>query len=159
MAFLLVIAGVVFLLGLVQWARSGAILWDVHRLLHHGAPPDAEDKEERLRGETRKESLKKSVQSMEMTMDGLLRSSFKLLGILALCVWIFVVFSVIADMMGLDWLDRLSFSANRVLGSPTVRASNRPTGFNFNRNTGTTATGGSAVRSERFRSLGSGVRR
>ena len=156
MTFLLVIGGLVFLFGLVQWARSGALLWDVHRLLHHGPTPDTEEMEEKLGRETRKnESLKQSVQSMEMTMDGLLRSSFKMLGILALCVWIFVVLSVVTDMMGLDWLDRLSFSANRILGNPTVRAANRPAGYNSN----TILRGSATARNDRLRSLGSGVRR
>ena len=156
MTFLLIIAGIVFLFGLVQWARSGALLWDIHRLMHHGSTSAADGMEGGIKEEARrKESLKQSIQKMEITMDGLLRSSFKLLGVLALCVWIFVMISVVADMAGLDWLDRLSFSANRILGNPTVRASNRPAGYNSN----TTLRGNAGARNDRFRSLGAGVRR
>ena len=144
MQFLVAVGVVVFLIGLVQWARSGAVLWDIHRLTKHGRPT-AEDPGETKAGE--KETLQKSIQRMEVTMDGLLRSSLKVLGVLALCVWVFVMITVVVDMLGLDWLDRLSFSANRMIGSPTVRAgSNR-------------AGGGSSARGDTLRSMGSGVRR
>ena len=155
MTFLLVTACLVFLFGLIQWARSGALLLDIHRLLRYGSAPNAEDGAANTFRERdgKKESLRQAIQSMEMTMDGLLRSSFKLLGILALCVWIFVVFSVVSDMMGLDWLDRLTFSANRVLGNPTVRASGNRNAFNRSN------MSSASSRNDRFRSFGTGVRR
>ena len=126
MTFLLVIAVIVFLFGLVQWAKSGAVLWDIHELTKYRyASPDAEDTIETDRHERtdRREPLQKTIQSMETTMDGLLRSSFKALGALAICVWIFVMFSLVVDMLGFNWLDRLSFNANRLIGNPTVRGS------------------------------------
>jgi hypothetical protein len=125
---LLVIVSVVFLFGLVQWARGGAGLWDIHRLLRHGPPPNAAGTKET--DQDAGESLQKSIQSMERMTDGLLRSSFKVMGILALGVWIFVVITVIVDMLGLDWLDRASsYSSNRVVGNPQARSTQRRSGF------------------------------
>ena len=131
MLFLIVIAGIVFVFGLVQWARSGAILLDIHRLLKYGLSPEAADSDTiALQSESKqkarqKDLLQRSIQHMEMTTDGLLKSSFKILGVLALGVWIFIIASVVVDMLGLDWMSRLSFSTNRAVGSPTVR-STRP---------------------------------
>jgi hypothetical protein len=93
-----------------------------------------------------KETLQKSIRNMERVMDGLLRSSLKALGVLALCVWVFVLAAVAVDMLNLDWLDRLSFTVNRVFGNPAVRAAG------VNRNN-------SSARNNTFRSLGSGMRR
>ena len=120
LSFLLVVACVVFLFGLVQWARSGALLWDIRRLLKYGPSGNAGGKE----GEkaAQRESLQKSIQNMEMMTDGLLKSSFRVLGALALCVWIFIVASFIAEILGLDWADRMSFSTNRMWGSTVARS-------------------------------------
>ena len=160
MMFLLVVVGIVFLFGLLQWARSGAVLWDIHSLLKRGSDlsSDAANTRETGRDETarRKESLNNTVQRMETTMDGLLRSSFRILGVLALCVWAFVTLSLIVDMLGLNWLDRLSFSSNRVIGNPTVRSGRSSSGFSF---TGAGGSGGARGRGDTVRSMGSGLRR
>ena len=146
MQFLLVVVGIAFLFGLIQWARSGAVLWDIFRFSKHGLPSDAADAADTA--ETRKETLRKSIQRMEITMDELLRSSFKVLSILALGVWILVVASVVMDMLGLDWLDRLSFSTHRIMGNPTARASHN-----------NSRSENSGRRNEALRSMGSGMRR
>jgi xanthine/uracil/vitamin C permease (AzgA family) len=121
MTILLAVVGIVFLFGLIQWARSGAVLWDIHEILkhRHGVSPAATEKER----QSEKEALQKSIKHLETTMDGFLRSSFKILGALALCVWVFVVFTVVVDMLGLNWLDRMGyFSSNRITGNPSVRS-------------------------------------
>jgi xanthine/uracil/vitamin C permease (AzgA family) len=119
---MLIFAGfvLVFLFGLVQWARSGAVLWDILRLNQsrpaRGVIVTAENQEADARSIT-------ALRNMESVMDGLLRSSFRVLGVLALGVWLFVIASVIIDALGLDWLDSLSFQANRFWGSPATRSS------------------------------------
>ena len=151
MMILLVIVVVVFLFGLFQWARSGAVFWDMHLLLKRGGgPSDPADLTEMDRRESarRKEVMDSTIQRMETSMDGFLRSSFKVLGVLALCVWMFVTFSLIVDALGLSWLDRLSFSANRVMGSPVVRGRTS--------SSSSFTTGG---RGDTFRSMGAGFRR
>ena len=147
MWILLIVVCVVFLLGLLQWARSGAILWDIHLLMKRGQPADEADLDARERAaarESARESRQRTIRNMEAMMDGFLRSSLRILGLLAICVWAFVIFSVIVDALGLNWLDRVSFSAHRAWSGPTTRAFSRSTP-NF--------------RNDTLRSLGSGVRR
>jgi len=149
MQLILVIVSIVFLFGLIQWARSGAVLWDILRLSRYGAPGAANTAEtEETEKPDGKDLLLKSIKKMETTMDGLLLSSFKVLGILALGVWVFVVASVVMDMFGLNWTNRLSFSGNRVVGNPTVRA-----GYNNSRSEN------SGRRNEALRTMGSSMRR
>ena len=104
LTYLLLIGGVVFMFGLVQWARSGVLIWGIRHILKRDIST------------FEKEYL---VRSMETQMDGLLKSSFKLLGILGLCVWIFVIAAVFMDT---DW-SNIIVSANRVIGNPAARAS------------------------------------
>ena len=158
MTFWLIIGGVVFLFGLIQWARSGALFLDILHLTKHKDQPSEDaaqtlmDKKEMAR---EKESLKKSVQNMEKVMDNLLKSSFMVMAILGLCVWFVVVAVVVMDMMDFDWQDRLGFlstnRSHRALGSPTTRAG-------FNSGTRST-TGGNRSRTDTIRQLGSGMRR
>jgi xanthine/uracil/vitamin C permease (AzgA family) len=102
--------GAVFLFGLVQWARSGAVLWDIFRLVRS------------TQTLKEKQAAAERVKNMESLMERLLRSSFRVLGALAAIVWLFVVASVIVDALGLDWLDNVSFQTHRLFGDPTVRA-------------------------------------
>jgi hypothetical protein len=86
------------------------------------------------------------VRDLEITTDNLLRSSFRILGMLALVVWLFVIASVIIDVLGLDWLDRLNFQTNRLTGDPYARSAYNPRNQGVNRG-------------NVFQSLGSGLRR
>jgi hypothetical protein len=116
---ILLVCAVVFLFGLVQWARCGATLWEFVRL-SRSQPGNAEDDEEAKRTATKQKN--RILSDLEHVADSLLRSSFRILSVLALTVWLFVVVSVIIDALGLDWLDSLSFRANRLWGDPTVRS-------------------------------------
>jgi len=148
LAILIVIVGVIFLFGLVQWARSGALLWGIYELLH-GHPSSGAAEAEKPHQDTRKEEIQKSIRHMELTMDSLLRSSVKVLGFLAICVWLFVAFSFITDMLDLYWTDRIS-SPNRAIGNPAARSAG-----NVNRS----APARGNVRNDRMRELGSSFRR
>ena len=162
MIFLMIIIGIVFLFGLVQWARSGSALLEIHKLTKHGnALPVTGAGGNEAAG---LEAVQKSIQSMEMTTDGLLKSSFKILGVLAICLWAFVTFSLVADSIGFSWQDRFGFSDNRtvgVVGNPMIRATGSGTGFNFGGATrGGGGGGGQArTRNETLRFMGSGLRR
>ena len=147
--FFVVVSVIFFLYGLVQWARGGAALWELRQISRGRKNATADDSEteeapdSEIRGGPRRQT---SARDLEKLTDVLLRSSFRVIGILAICVWVFVVFSVVVDMLGLDWLDNLSFRANRFWGNPAVRA-------------GTSGSGGGNSRNNILRSLGSGVRR
>ncbi|MDR1732301.1 MAG: hypothetical protein LBR61_09455 [Synergistaceae bacterium] len=143
---ILVTVALFFVFGLVQWARGGAALWDVIRLSRFKPAVDEEkDEEDRQKEEARRRS---TLREMERLTDRMLRSSFKVLGILALCIWFFVVASVIIDALGLDWLDSLSFQANRIWGDPATRATSN-----------TSQTSNSSNRTNILRSIRSGLRR
>ena len=158
--FLLVAGGIVFLFGLVQWARSGALLWDIHRLLKPGLQSGTADTArtamDRKEIAREKESLQKSIQKMESMMDSLLKSSFQAMAVLGLLVWLLVAAVVVMDMFNLDWRDRLAFfspnRSNRVVGSPAARAG-------FNSGSPARNATGNRSRTETLRQLGSNIRR
>lgn len=145
MTELLIVAfGAAFLFGLVQWARGGAILWDVIRFSRRRPQRSPKtDEEEGAAGEEKREE--ETLRELESMTDRLLRSSFRVLGILALCVWLFVIATIVSDILGLGWMDRLSFQTNRLWGDPTVRAGAR--------------SSQSGNRNSVLRSLGSGLRK
>jgi hypothetical protein len=118
---ILVVCAAVFLFGLVQWARGGATLWEVFHLVRN-KPENAKDTDEEKRAAEIR--TKMVIRDLETMTDSLLRSSFRVLGFLALAVWLFVIASVIIDAMGLDWLDGLSFQSNRLWGDPYARSNN-----------------------------------
>jgi len=120
LTLLIVIVGIIFLFGLVQWARSGALLWDIYELLKHGHLSGAAEAGTPHEN-ARKENVQKSIQRMEITMDRLLRSSVKVLGALAICIWLFVAVFFVADMLGLYWSDWIS-SPHRATGNPAIRS-------------------------------------
>ena len=156
MAMLLVIVvGIVFLFGLVQWARSGAVLLDIYALMKgkrnssSGALKEDEHSEK-----AHKENVQKSIQNMEVTMDGLLRSSYRLICAVAICVWLVVAVTFVMDLFGFNWVDRLSStSSHRVTGSPAIRS-----GSGAGRSTGTSAPVRGDARSDRLREMGAGFR-
>ena len=139
MTILWIVCTVVFIFGLIQWARSGAVLWDIFHIEENKDPED-------LAGKQRKEL---AIQRMERDSDALLRSSFRIIGVLALATWVFLTLTVVFDSLGIDLIDRLSFKARSFWGSPVVRAGN----------TNTSAAAGGNRREDLLKSLGGGLRR
>ena len=109
MVILLIIVGLaVFLFGLIQWARGGAALWFLLRL-KRGARPSNPLKRAWESAEIRR---------AEKATDQLLRSSFKVIGILAIGMWLFLGLTVLLDLLGVDWVSRISTRAQTFWGSP-----------------------------------------
>ena len=106
-----VLALALFLFGLVQWARSGASLWTLLRLKRGGRPSSPS---ERIREES-------EIHRAEKLTDQLLRSSFRVICVLALGMWLALGIVVLLDLMGIDWIDRLSTRARTFWGSPVYR--------------------------------------
>ena len=102
LTLIVLICVVLFLFGLVQWARGGAVLWEVFRT-----------------SKTDRDSAHKELESMA---DELLKSSFRIVGVLGLCVLAFIMVTIVIDLLQLDWLDKLSFRANRFWGNPAARS-------------------------------------
>ena len=100
----------IFLLGLFQWARSGAGIWRIFSL-------QREHKADPLGSAERKEA-EAEVKRLERATDRTLLISFKLIGILALLLWLALAASVVIDAFGLnDWLNEMSMSAHRYWSS------------------------------------------
>jgi len=140
--FLLKAASIIFIIGLIQWARSGVILWDIRQFLKRHMPLNESI--------DRKKPMQRIIRKMETKTDDLLRSSFKLMGVLALCIWFFVIAFVAMDMMGIDWSNK-NISANHVLGNSPIRSA-----FNSG-STARTASGEN--RNVIFLAMGSNFRR
>lgn len=100
----------VFIMGLVQWARSGAGIWRILSLQRKEEKGD-------LSGDERKKA-EEEVHRLERATDRTLLISFKLIGIMALIVWLVLGASILIQALGLsDWLNDLSMRANRYWSS------------------------------------------
>ncbi|NLL37161.1 MAG: hypothetical protein GX256_06530 [Fretibacterium sp.] len=139
MTFVWIVCALVFIFGLIQWARGGAVLWDIFRIQETNdpaSPSSAARRADRIR-------------DMEKASDVLVRSSFRAIGVLALVTWLFLSLVLLFDSMDLDLMDRLSYKVRSIWGNPVVRA-------------GGTSTTGDRLgnrRQDTFKSLGSGLRR
>lgn len=103
-----VLGAALFLFGLVQWARGGAALWSILRFKRRSQSADTVERAQEY-AELRK---------AEKETDRFLRSSFKVIGILAVVMWLFLGITVLLDFLNIDWLDRLSTRARTFWGSP-----------------------------------------
>ena len=107
MVILLIIVGVA-VFGLIQWARGGAALWFLLRLKKDAQPSNP----------LRQARESAEIRNAEKMTDQLLRSSFRVLGILAIGMWLFLGVTVLLDLLGIDWVSRISARAQTFWGSP-----------------------------------------
>ena len=101
---LVTISMIALLFGLIQWARSGTVLWTIFSL---------KKKKKRIRSTSvlTKAKINDAIRDAESLTDDLLQSSFRVLGILALAMWIFLTITIILDFMGINWMRRVSSRA------------------------------------------------
>ena len=90
--FLAFAALTVFLLGLVQWARSGAGIWRIRSIRRSEGTLSTAEKRE----------AEAEVQRLERSTDRLLLMSLKLVGVVALLVWVVLGVSMVIDALGLN---------------------------------------------------------
>ena len=93
----------IFLLGLYQWARSGASLWRIFSLKRQ---------EKELSREERKE-IDNEVKQLEQATDRTLSASFRILAWLGVIVWLFLGVTMILDMFGIDWINTIGTHAKQ----------------------------------------------
>ena len=97
MTFVWLGAGIVFFgLGLWQWARGGSGLWQILNLRRREKTLTAE---ERLEAEG-------TVHRLERATDRALLLSFRILGYLAIVLWLMLGASLLMDFLGGDWTSR-----------------------------------------------------
>lgn len=97
------IAVTLFMFGLYQWAKGGANLWQIFRI---------RKSEKGLTRDERKK-LENEVQKLEQATDVTLRTSFRLIGFLTVFLWVVLGATIILDMMGIDWVGRLTTKAQK----------------------------------------------
>ncbi len=107
------IALTIFLFGLYQWARGGATLWQIFQLKRS---------EKGLSRDERKK-LENQVQQLERATDSILRTSFRLVAFLAVFLWAVLGITIVLDMMGIDWVGRLTTRAQQYWSQSQVNTS------------------------------------
>ena len=120
------IAMTVFLFGLYQWAKGGATLWQIFRIRksEKGLPRDERKK------------LENQIQQLERSTDSTLRASFRLLAFLAVFLWAALGITMVLDMMGIDWVGRLTAKAQQYWSQTPANTSLTQNRSNVLRNMG-----------------------
>ncbi len=110
----------IFLLGLYQWARSGASLLRIFSLKRQ---------EKELSRDERKE-IDNQVKQLEQATDRTLSASFRILAWLGVIVWLFLGVTMILDMFGIDWINTIGTHAKQYWAAPGATNTNNTPGRN-----------------------------
>ena len=124
-----------FLIGLYQWAQSGASIWRIFSIRRH-------EREDGLTREERTEA-EREVRQLEQSADRALGTSFRILAVLAVLTWLVLGLTMILDMFNIDWTGTLSARARSYWAAPGVISQNN----------------NSQGRNDMLRNLGSNLRR
>ena len=118
----------VFIFGLLNWAQSGATLWQIFRLKW-------KNRFRRLRPLER-EDLENEIKNLERSTDRYLLASLRIICMLAVLTWVFLAVTVVLRSMGINWLDNVSAQArsywsgvslSRLKDDPSADPNNRVT--------------------------------
>ena len=125
---LALIGATIFIFGLLNWAQSGATLWQIFKLKWR-------NRFRRLRPLER-EDLENEIKNLERSTDRYLLASLRIICTLAVLTWIFLAATVVLRAMGINWLDHVSaqarmywrgISLNQMKDDPSVDPNNRVT--------------------------------
>lgn len=129
MLWLLALVGAtVFIIGLFNWAESGAILWKIIKIKWRY-------RFRRLSPERRME-IENEIKELERSTDRYLLASLRIICLLAVMTWIFLAMTVVLRAMGINWLDSVSAQArsywrgvsiSKLHDNPSVDPNNRVT--------------------------------
>ena len=101
-----------FLIGLYQWAQSGASIWRIFSLRKH-------EREDGLTREERQQA-EREVKQLEQSADRTLSASFRILVILAGLTWVLLGATMVLDMFNIDWTGTLNARARSYWAAPGV---------------------------------------
>lgn len=122
------IGATIFIFGLINWAQSGATLWQIIKLKWHM-------RFRRLRPSEKLEA-EDEIRRLEHSTDRYLLASLRIIGLLAIVTWVFLATTVILNAMGIDWIKQVSSQArvywsgvslNKLGNSQNVDPNNRVT--------------------------------
>ncbi len=95
------IGATVFLIGLYQWALSGASLWQIFSIRRGEKGMTRDEKKE----------AEREVKKLEESADRTISASLRIIAILAVLVWLFLGVTMILEMFGINWVSTLSSHA------------------------------------------------
>ncbi len=123
----------VFLLGLYQWAQSGASLWQIFTLrkMEKDLPADERAKAER------------EVRELERSADRRISASLRIIAGLAVFVWMLLGLQMVLELFGVNMIGRITSTARQYWSQPSVTSTNSPT----------------QMRNEMLRNMGNNLRR
>lgn len=104
--FLQFIAAGLLLFGLLEWARGGDGIWRIFKIRRSLRNEDAQ------LGWREKEKIQKEIRQLENSTDSLLRTSFKAVCFLALCLWVAVGVTFLLDAFGIEWAHHVTTRAS-----------------------------------------------
>ena len=107
----------VFLLGLYQWAQSGASLWQIFRLRKLEKDLPAEE-----RAQTERE-----VRELERSADRRISASLRIIAGLAVFVWMLLGLQMVLELFGVNMVGRITSTARQYWSQPSVTSTNSPT--------------------------------
>ena len=107
----------VFLLGLYQWAQSGASLWQIFTLrkMEKDLPADERAKAER------------KVKELERSADRRISASLRIIAGLAVFVWVLLGLQMVLELFGVNMIGNITSTARQYWSQPSVTSTNSPT--------------------------------
>lgn len=99
--FIALICVTIFIFGLMNWARGGAGIFQIFRLKRRESSLTEEEKI----------AAEREVKRLERLADNSLRASFRIIGVLAIFIWLFLAITVIFNALGINWVNELSSRA------------------------------------------------
>ena len=117
----------IFLLGLYQWALSGANLWQIFRIRRSEKELTREEKRQ----------AENEVKKLEQEADRTISASLRIIVMLAVFVWLFLGVTMILELFGINWVSTLSSRAKNYWSQPGVESQqNTPSRNDMLRNMG-----------------------
>ncbi len=95
------IGATLFLIGLYQWALSGANLWQIFSI-RRGEKNMSRDE---------KNNAEREVKKLEESADRTISASLRIIAVLGVLVWLFLGVTMILEMFGINWVSSLSSRA------------------------------------------------
>ena len=144
----------IFAFGLFQWALGGESLWKMFKLRRKLEKQDSKGRpwrdtpqiraEERARAQERADT-RTELENLEKSADSVLRSSLRIVGMLAIGAWLIVGLMFLLDALGVNWAHRLTTHASSYWKAET------PNNM-FDKNT-------NAARNDMLHKMGTGVKK
>lgn len=104
------IAATIFLFGLYQWALGGASLWQIFRIRRGEKGMSRDEKKE----------AEREIKQLEQSADRTITTSFRIIAVLAVLMWIFLGVTMVLDWFGINWISTLSSRAKQYWAAPGV---------------------------------------